>query len=156
MPIAKCRITVPQLIRHLAIGNRHFPTARPSRTKPDRRCGQGAVVRDQYDGLLLFLVQAFKDGHDLAAGVGVEVAGRLIGKENPGLIHQGAGDGDALAFAAAEMLRAMPKAMLKAHLGKQFPGPAGEFRLFGGKLAQAVPDHWESIVFSRTFSSGSR
>ena len=36
-------------------------------------------------------------------GAGVEVAGRLVGQDNFGAVHDGAGDGDALLLAAGKL-----------------------------------------------------
>jgi len=45
-----------------------------------------------------------EEGHDLVAGLGVEVSGGLVGEDDGGVIDQGAGDGDALALAAGEFV----------------------------------------------------
>ena len=42
---------------------------------------------------------------DLVAAGGVEIAGGLVGDEDFGRMHQGAGDGDALHLAAGELMR---------------------------------------------------
>jgi hypothetical protein len=44
-------------------------------------------------------MQAVEQGHDLGAGLRVEVAGRFIGQDDGRIIDQGAGDGDALPLA---------------------------------------------------------
>ena len=49
-------------------------------------------------------VELVEEGHDLIAGVGVEVAGGLVGEDDGGLVDEGAGDGDALALAAGELV----------------------------------------------------
>jgi hypothetical protein len=46
-----------------------------------------------------------KQGEDLGAAVGVEVAGRLVGQDDLRLVDQGPGDGDALLLAARELGR---------------------------------------------------
>ena len=48
-----------------------------------------------------------EDLHDLLAGGAVEVAGRLVGQQDGGLVHQRAGDRDPLALAARELVRAV-------------------------------------------------
>jgi hypothetical protein len=40
-------------------------------------------------------VQSLEDAHDLLGAFRVQVAGRLIGQDHAGVVHQGAGDGDA-------------------------------------------------------------
>jgi len=58
-------------------------------------------MRNEHDGLALLLMKLFEDVHDLTAGLGIEVPGGLVGKEDFGIVHEGAGDGDALTLAAA-------------------------------------------------------
>src|ERR1043166_2953220 len=58
--------------------------------------GDAGVVGDDDDGSPLDLVQMREDLHDLAAGVAVEVSGRLVGQEHRRVVHQAAGDGHAL------------------------------------------------------------
>ncbi len=86
-------------------------------------------------------MEAFQDGHDLAAGFDVEVAGRFVGEKDSWLIHQGAGDGDALALAAAEMLGAVPEAVIQAHFFQQVFGPVAEFSFFDAEAERGVFDH---------------
>src|ERR1700741_468096 len=62
-------------------------------------CGFG-VVRDHHDGLAEVLVQPAKHlQHDLRI-LCIEVSGGLIGKQNFGLVDDGAGDGNPLLFTA--------------------------------------------------------
>src|SRR6476661_63500 len=57
------------------------------------------LVRDQHDGVAL-AVQLVEQGHDLSAGLRIQVAGGLIGQDDGGLIDQSARDGHALALTA--------------------------------------------------------
>jgi hypothetical protein len=65
--------------------------------------GDVGLVGDEDDGVALG-VEFVEEGHDLVAGLGVEVAGGLVGEDDGGLVDQGAGDGDALALAAGELV----------------------------------------------------
>ena len=49
-------------------------------------------------------VEVVEEGHDLVAGLGVEVAGGFVGEDDGGVVDKGAGDGDALALAAGELV----------------------------------------------------
>ena len=42
--------------------------------------------------------------HDLDAGLRVEIPGRLVGEQNRGVVDERAGDRDALALAAGELV----------------------------------------------------
>ncbi len=64
-----------------------------------RVAGDGRIVRDENHGVALLFMDLLKQLHDLAGADGVEVAGRLVGQENAGLVGQAAGNGDTLAFA---------------------------------------------------------
>ena len=64
----------------------------------------GAVVGDHDDGGPLG-VDAAEQAHDAVGGLAVQVAGGLVGDDDLGLVEEGAGDGDALLFAAGELVR---------------------------------------------------
>src|ERR1700722_2335130 len=49
-------------------------------------------------------MEVVEESHDLVAGLGVQVSGGLVGQDDRGLVDQGAGDGDALALAARELI----------------------------------------------------
>ena len=61
------------------------------------------LVGDDEDGVADGM-QVIEEGHDLVAGLGVEVPGGLVGEDDGGVIDQGAGDGDALALSAGELV----------------------------------------------------
>jgi hypothetical protein len=50
----------------------------------------------------LIAIEAGDQIHDLAAGLGIEVAGRLVGQKNGRIGHDRARDGDALLLAAGQ------------------------------------------------------
>ena len=54
--------------------------------------------------VLPLFVEVVEEGHDLVAGFGVEVSGGLVCEDDGGVVDQGAGDGDALALAARELV----------------------------------------------------
>ena len=61
--------------------------------------GQGLVdvVGDQDECSALGGLPPFLEGvHDLYAGVGIQITGGFVGKDDIGIVGQGAGDGDAL------------------------------------------------------------
>ena len=59
--------------------------------------------------------------HDRRRRDAVQIAGRLVGKQQTRLIDQGAGDGDALQLAAAQLGRAMAAALGQADRFKGLP-----------------------------------
>src|SRR4029077_8625634 len=67
-------------------------------------------------GALNFL----QEQQDLLAGGAVEIAGGLVGEENSGAIHQGAGERSALLFASGELAGAMLAAGAQADALKGF------------------------------------
>ena len=60
------------------------------------------IVRDHQDGLTQAVVQVAQDRQNGARIFAVEISGRLVGQKNRGMIHDGAGDGDALLLAAGK------------------------------------------------------
>ena len=52
------------------------------------------------DGLTEFLIELFERGQHEFGVCGIEIAGRLVRQQNARVIDDGAGDGDALLFAA--------------------------------------------------------
>ncbi len=61
-------------------------------------------VGDENDGVAL-LIKAFEKRHDFFAGLGIEVAGWLVGQDDRRIVDQRAGDRDALALSAGEFVR---------------------------------------------------
>ena len=69
-----------------------------------QRPGDDRVVGgDQQRGVVLS-AQLKQEVEDLGAGVGVQVAGRLIGQQQDGVVDQGVGDRDALLLPAGELV----------------------------------------------------
>jgi len=61
----------------------------------------------------------------LAAGLVVEVAGRLVGAEDPRSVDEGSGQGDALLLAAGELQRVVVEPLAEADLPQQLRRFAG-------------------------------
>src|SRR5207244_740707 len=64
----------------------------PHQAEPRRPAGHGAVVGDQHHGQAAAAPQVLEQGDDLVPGALVQVAGRLVGEQHPGLLDQRAGD----------------------------------------------------------------
>ena len=52
------------------------------------------------------------------AGLGIEIAGRLVGKNNVGIVGQGASNGHALLFAPGKFRRQMMQPVPQPNVGK--------------------------------------
>ena len=83
------------------------------------------VVRDHDDRLAVLAVKRLQEAQDFVAGLAVEIAGRLVAKEQRGIGDDGAGDADALLFAAGELSWEMLRAI----------GEADDFECGGGVRA---------------------
>ena len=80
---------------------------------PRRFLRDAAVVRDQHDGAPL-RAQLAEELENVRAGLAVEIARGLIGKDDLRAIHQRAGDGHALHLPARELERRVLRAIGKA------------------------------------------
>ena len=69
--------------------------------------GGDRVVGDHHDGLGEAVDGVAHEAEDLGAGAAVEVAGRLVGEDQLGLVGERAGDGDALLLAAGQFARSV-------------------------------------------------
>ena len=69
------------------------------------------------------LLEAAEDRVDLVAGLGVELAGRLVGQDQDRLLDQRPGDRHPLLLAAGELIGAVIEAIAQADLGQQLDGP---------------------------------
>ena len=87
--------------------------------------------------------QRQQERHNFVAGGAVEVAGGLVGEKQNGLVDQGARDGDALALAARELARTVPRPLSQTHL---FQGGQGTP---GGTLAAALIEPGQRHVVQR-------
>ena len=63
------------------------------------------VMSNEHEGDSDFALQRFQFHLHLAAEVGVERGERLVQQQQPGTVHQGAGQGDALLLSAADLCR---------------------------------------------------
>lgn len=79
-------------------------------------------MRDGEQRDALFADEIKNEADDFASGFGVEISGGFVGEEDAGPVCQGAGDGDALLFAAAEFGGQMICAVGEADLREQFGG----------------------------------
>ncbi len=110
--------------------------------------GNLALVGDHQDGPAL-VVELLEQVHYLRAGVGVEVAGRLVSEHQRGLVYQCAGDGDPLALAARQLCRVVVESVTQPDAGEQFLGPLAathldvlvEHHREGGVLGGGQPGH---------------
>jgi hypothetical protein len=66
--------------------------------------GDLGVVGDDEEGEAGFAGDGLEDVEDFLGIVGVEIAGGFVGEEEAGLVGEGAGNGDALLFAAGEVV----------------------------------------------------
>ena len=66
-------------------------------------------MRDDDNGLS-FVIEFIKQDHNAVAGFGIEISGGFVGQENAGRCDESAGDGDALFFAAGELVWSVPGA----------------------------------------------
>ena len=64
-----------------------------------RVLGDIVFVRDQYDRVAL-IVQAIEQRHDFDTGLRIKITGRLVGQDDGRIVHQRAGDGNALTLTA--------------------------------------------------------
>ena len=103
----------------------------------------GRVVRDDDDGPSLLLVQPRQRGHHLRPGVAVQIARRLVGQDDAGIVHQRPGDGHPLLLPTGELRGLVPHpigqsdhlqqatrplpALGRGHAGKEH----GEFHVLG-------------------------
>ena len=73
--------------------------------RPMRERGDVGFVRDQ-DDRVAGGVQTCEQRHDFRAGLRIEVAGRLVGQQDRRIVHERAGDRDALALPSGQLVRA--------------------------------------------------
>jgi len=84
-------------------------------------------VSDHDDGHAELRLQFAEKREDSFAGGGVEIAGGLVGEKNFRAIDEGAGDGDALLFAAGKFGGAVAEAMGEANALEGFADACGTF-----------------------------
>ena len=90
--------------------------------------GDAGIVRDDQDGGAQALVEIADEVEDFGAGVGVEVAGRLIGQQDGRMKGQRARDGDALPLAAGKFVGQVIEAVAELHEVQQLARAAVDLR----------------------------
>lgn len=113
--------------------------------------GERLFMRDQDHRGALFPVEREEEFEDGASGGGIEVAGGLVGEEDGRAESEGAGEGNALLFAAGELDRVVIEAAVEADAGEEIASAAatgsvrgaGEFHreknvLLGGERRNEV------------------
>ena len=73
------------------------------------------VVRDDQEGQVVLSVQLPHQGDDLVGVLAVEVAGRLVGPDDRGVVDERTGDRHALALAARELVGHVLGPVAQAH-----------------------------------------
>ncbi len=102
--------------------------------------GQRRIMGDQKQRRPLLGRRLEDEIGDVAAGCGVEIAGRLVGNQKPWLHDQGASDGDALLLAARHLRRIMRQPLTEADAAEHVTGAveggidAGQFQRHGDIL----------------------
>ena len=94
--------------------------------------GEVGAVGDGDDHRVVGGGQVEDELADGGAGFGVEVPGGLVAEEEGGFVHEGAGNGDALAFAAGELAGEMRGAVGQANFLEEI---FGAFLIVGGNFA---------------------
>ena len=83
---------------------------------------QFPVVGDQHQGLLVFPAEPHHQLHDLLGGPGVQVAGRLVGKDNFWLCPKRPCNADALLLSTGHLRRLVAHAPAQSHLFENLLG----------------------------------
>ena len=86
--------------------------------------GERLVVRDDDEGLPEFVAQAEEEVVQLFLVVRVEAARGFVGEDHVGVVHEGAGHGHALLFAARELCGLVVGAVGEAHEVEELEGAA--------------------------------
>jgi hypothetical protein len=85
-----------------AILNDH---ATPETNNPLGMLGKFAIVGHEDEGRTGFLMQSEEELNDHLAGLSIQIPGRFIGKQNPRLANEGAGQGDTLLLTPRKLHR---------------------------------------------------
>src|SRR5499427_7995649 len=86
------------------------------------RMDQIPVMGDKDQSLAAFTTCACEQLGDLMGVVIVEIANRLVGEDERGIVDESPGNRDALLLAAAQFRRPVPRAIAKADRVEQLPG----------------------------------
>ena len=118
---------------------------RPSdrRTRRLRIGGDVRLVRDEHDGDAVALIQFAEQRHDFLAGVGVEIAGRLVGQQQLGLVDQCACNGDALLLPAGYLVGTRARVLSETDFLQHLVGTR---QAFGARRA-AIDQRQGNVVF---------
>ena len=98
-----------------------------------------AVVRDQHHRQAAVPPQLLQQADDVVPGALVQVAGRLVGQQDLGLLDQRPGDGDALLLSAGQLGRQMPDPVGQANVGQCLPRPGAAAQRWRHAAAPAQP-----------------
>ena len=79
--------------------------------------------------------------------MGIEIAGRFVCENNFRIVHQRAGDGDALLFAAGKFVRSMFQPFAEAHAVEQLPGAGVRLLGVGAGHAGGEEDVFQCAQF---------
>ena len=84
--------------------------------------GDHIVVRDDDEGMSIFLVQLANQVKQDLAVLAVEITGGLVGHNQLGAVHQRPGDGHPLLLAAGKLVGFVLQAVGQSHVGEQLAG----------------------------------
>jgi hypothetical protein len=104
--------------RRLRRRRRHDPAV----SQPDRRFRDGGdlrIVGDQHERGAAGAVNLQQQLDHLAARRTIEVAGRLVGQQDRGIVGERPGDCDPLLLAARQLRRVVMRAIRQPHFGEQ-------------------------------------
>lgn len=105
--------------------------------------GEVAVVGNDEDGAIALVGEVAELVKELGGILKVEVTGRFIGEDDIGIIDEGAGDGDPLAFASGELVA--PAVGFIGHT--QFIEPMEGGLACGSGVVEAAAKHGEEEIF---------
>ena len=75
------------------------------------------------DDRIALLVKLLQDFHHLDPGLGIQITGRLIGKDNRWVIDQSAGNGHPLFFAPGDLVGKIIQTVTQANALQDLGGP---------------------------------
>ena len=93
-------------------------------------------MSDHDEGGAFLAVEFDEEVEDDATVGGVEIAGGLVGEEDGGLGHEGAGEGDALLLTAAELDGIVGGAVEEADLIEELAGTGHAVAGFAGEFVR--------------------
>ena len=105
------------------------------------RMDQIPVMGDEDQSPASFTARAREKRSDLTCVLIVEVAHRLVGEDERGIVDESPGNRDALLLAAAQFRRPMPGAIAKSDRVEQLPGAL--------EIGSALRQHRHKNVFER-------